>query len=108
MAGWSGPTGPRGEVTGPVPRCATCGRAQVAITVRLADSCRATLRSCEVCGSSWDINGNPATRAAVHALVPRSDSPIAVWRRGGHVRPVRRRARRGGGDPGPVPAVPLP
>jgi hypothetical protein len=108
MAGWSDLTDPRGPAMGPTPRCATCGRAQIAIMVRLDDSCHATMRSCDVCGSSWDINGNPATRAAVHALFPRSESPIAVWRREGHVRPLRRGARRGGGEPGPVPAVPLP
>jgi hypothetical protein len=87
-----------------VPRCEACGRATVAITVRLAENCYATLRSCDECGSAWDINGAAAPRHSVHALVPRSESPIAIWRKGGEVRPLRHRAPK----PARMPAVEAP
>jgi hypothetical protein len=75
--------------TQPCPPCGCAGT--TAIMIRLSETCCATLHSCPRCGAAWDINGAPAGRGEVHALIPRSRSPLAIWRVGGSVRPVRPR-----------------
>jgi hypothetical protein len=58
----------------------------VGITIRVAGDHLATLRSCQWCGDSWDIDGTPASPEAVHALVPQR---LAI--RGCDARPTSRR-----------------
>jgi hypothetical protein len=91
------PIGSAGGLMGE--RCEGCGCTAVAIMIRFSESCLATLRSCEQCGDSWDLNGARASRELVHVLIPRSTSPFAICHTGGQVRPSRRgQATRGSSD----------
>jgi hypothetical protein len=65
----------------------------VAITLCLVGGHVATLHSCASCGNSWDIDNAPAPREAVFALLPKSGSCCATWRRSV---PARARLKRTG------------
>jgi hypothetical protein len=59
----------------------SCGcRDTIAITIDVAGHV-ATLHLCQWCGDSWHIDGIPASREAVHELMPRSEALSAIWRR---------------------------
>src|SRR5579863_5112253 len=90
-------TRPRPTRLDPVPcRC----RDSIAITIEVAGHL-ATLHLCQWCGDSWDIDAAPASREAVHALVPKSDALAAVWRRGAPgLAPSPRTVPRRGGEHG--------
>jgi hypothetical protein len=60
---------------------------RIAITIDAAGRV-ATLHLCQWCGDSWDIDGSPASRDAVHALLPKSDALTAIWRRSAAGRPA--------------------
>ena len=76
------------------PHAAAVCRCQdaVAITVLVAAGHVATLRVCQWCGDSWDIDGTPAPPEAVHSLVPQPRS--TDWRCNRPATRARRRADR--------------
>ena len=65
----------------------------VAISIDVAGHV-ATLQLCQWCGDFWEIDGMPASRQAVHRLVPKSDALSAIWRRAGTGKTARRRTGR--------------
>jgi hypothetical protein len=75
--GAGGAAGVRAHLGAPPAVACTCGDA-AAITVEVAEGHRASLHLCPWCGDSWDIDGVPAAREEVHALVPKPRA--ASWR----------------------------
>jgi hypothetical protein len=95
----------RPRLTRPEPVRCNCNDT-IAITIDAAGHV-ATLHLCQWCGDSWDIDGSPASRDAVHALLPKSEALTAIWRRSAvkcpaeEYRPPRADRHTGGGARGP-------
>lgn len=63
---------------GPHPSGVCRCRDAIGISVIVAGGRVATLRLCQWCGDSWQVDGTPVAPEVVHSLVPQAGS--AAWR----------------------------